>query len=160
MVPPPAAAGRLAHRIDMSSADAAAAAVEGSAGVVSGGSASAASAGGAPAVEKRAPGDFVRSLVGRPVGVRLSDGTDYRGILVCLDGFMNVAMEQAEEYSSGVLKSKLGDCFIRGNNGACSSISRITATFQLSFPRLTATPCSPLPPFFSVLYISTPKPKK
>ena len=72
----------------------------------------------AAAIEKRAPGDFVRSLVGRPVGVRLSDGTEYRGILVCLDGFMNVAMEQAEEYSEGSLKNKLGDCFIRGNNGA------------------------------------------
>jgi hypothetical protein len=34
-----------------------------------------------------------------------------------LDGFMNVAMEQAEEFVEGSLKSKLGDCFIRGNNG-------------------------------------------
>ena len=55
--------------------------------------------------------------MGRPVGVRLSDGTEYRGILVCLDGFMNVAMEQVEEFVEGSLKSKLGDCFIRGNNG-------------------------------------------
>ena len=59
----------------------------------------------------------MRSLVGRPVGVRLADGTEYRGVLVCVDGFMNVAMEQAEEYTDGSLKAKLGDCFIRGNNG-------------------------------------------
>ena len=59
----------------------------------------------------------MRSLVGRPVGVRLGDGTEYRGVLVCVDGFMNVAMEQAEEYTDGSLKAKLGDCFIRGNNG-------------------------------------------
>ena len=93
------------------------------AAVAEGGSAASSSSAAAPApaaIEKRAPGDFVRSLVGRPVGVRLSDGTEYRGILVCLDGFMNVAMEQAEEYSEGSLKNKLGDCFIRGNNGACA----------------------------------------
>ena len=63
------------------------------------------------------PGDFVRGVVGRPVVVRLSTGSDYRGILVCLDGFMNIALEQAEEYTDGVLVSKLGDCFLRGNNG-------------------------------------------
>jgi len=79
-------------------------------------------AAGVAAVEKArvAPGDIVRSLVGRPVGVRLGDGTEYRGILVCVDGFMNVAMEQAEEFFEGSLKAKLGDCFIRGNNGSLS----------------------------------------
>jgi U6 snRNA-associated Sm-like protein LSm6 len=30
---------------------------------------------------------------------------------------MNIAMEQTEEYVDGQLKSKYGDCFIRGNNG-------------------------------------------
>ena len=39
------------------------------------------------------------------------------GILVCLDGFMNIALEQAEEWTDGVLQQKYGDCFIRGNNG-------------------------------------------
>ena len=40
------------------------------------------------------------------------------GILVCLDGFMNIAMEQTEEWVDGVLRKKYGDCFLRGNNGA------------------------------------------
>lgn len=35
----------------------------------------------------------------------------------CLDGFMNIAMEQTEEYYEGQLKNRYGDCFIRGNNG-------------------------------------------
>ena len=39
------------------------------------------------------------------------------GILVTLDGFMNIAMEQTEEFVDGQLKQKYGDCFIRGNNG-------------------------------------------
>lgn len=39
------------------------------------------------------------------------------GILACLDGYMNIAMEQTEEYVNGQLKNKYGDAFIRGNNG-------------------------------------------
>ncbi len=39
------------------------------------------------------------------------------GILACLDGYMNIAMEQTEEYQNGQLKAKYGDAFIRGNNG-------------------------------------------
>jgi hypothetical protein len=42
------------------------------------------------------------------------------GILVCLDGFMNVALEQAEEFVDGALTQRLGDAFIRGNNGAAA----------------------------------------
>jgi len=38
------------------------------------------------------------------------------GLLTCLDGYMNVALEQTEEYVNGQLKRKYGDCFIRGNN--------------------------------------------
>ena len=38
------------------------------------------------------------------------------GVLACLDGYMNIALEQTEEYSNGQLKSKFGDAFIRGNN--------------------------------------------
>ena len=38
-------------------------------------------------------------------------------MLACLDGYMNIAMEQTEEYENGVLKAKYGDAFIRGNNG-------------------------------------------
>jgi hypothetical protein len=37
--------------------------------------------------------------------------------LACLDGYMNIAMEQTEEYVNGQLKNKYGDAFIRGNNG-------------------------------------------
>ncbi|KAM3702257.1 hypothetical protein ACJW31_04G012300 [Castanea mollissima] len=44
-------------------------------------------------------------------------GVDYRGILACLDGYMNIAMEQIEEYVNGQLKNKYDNAFIRGNNG-------------------------------------------
>lgn len=143
---------------------------------------------------KKSPSEYLKSLVGRPVTVRLTSGVDYRGassrgcstrggaadegrreksgvaagveaggeavargggnllsacamrvsryaeylqacaggprppsfpraaplafagILICLDGFMNVALEQTEEWSSGVLSAKHGDAFLRGNN--------------------------------------------
>ena len=39
------------------------------------------------------------------------------GILACLDGFMNIVMEQTEEYVDGELQNKYGECFVRGNNG-------------------------------------------
>lgn len=42
---------------------------------------------------------------------------DSKGVLVCLDGYMNIALEQTEEYVNGQLKNKYGDAFIRGNNG-------------------------------------------
>ena len=43
--------------------------------------------------------------------------SSFAGILACLDGYMNIAMEQTEEYVNGQLKNKYGDAFIRGNNG-------------------------------------------
>jgi len=71
----------------------------------------------APAQPKKNPGDFLKQAVGRPVVVKLNSGVEYRGVLACLDGFMNIAMEQTEEYLDGQLKARYGDCFIRGNNG-------------------------------------------
>eukprot|EP00890_Picochlorum_soloecismus_P004406 jgi/Picsp_1/4967/NSC_02330-R1_protein len=65
---------------------------------------------------QRSPTDFLTSIKGKVVTVKLNSGVDYRGILACLDGFMNIAMEQTEEYVGGQLKHKYGDCFIRGNN--------------------------------------------
>ena len=39
------------------------------------------------------------------------------GLLTCLDGYMNVALEDTEEWSGGRLTGRFGDCFLRGNNG-------------------------------------------
>ncbi|PSC69016.1 U6 snRNA-associated Sm LSm6 [Micractinium conductrix] len=69
----------------------------------------------APAGAKT-PADFLKSIKGKAVIVKLNSGVDYRGVLACLDGYMNIAMEQTEEYVNGQLKNKYGDCFIRGNN--------------------------------------------
>ncbi|KAK2641579.1 hypothetical protein Ddye_023342 [Dipteronia dyeriana] len=78
----------------------------------------------------KTPADFLKSIRGRPVVVKLNSGVDYRGILACLDGYMNIAMEQTEEYVNGQLKNKYGDAFIRGNNG---NDSRIIYSCYLTF---------------------------
>jgi U6 snRNA-associated Sm-like protein LSm6 len=49
--------------------------------------------------------------------------TDPVGLLTCLDGYMNVALEQTEEYANGRLTGRFGECFLRGNNGKPSSSS-------------------------------------
>ena len=60
-----------------------------------------------------------------------SDGLDlYAGILACLDGYMNIAMEQTEEYVNGQLKNKYGDAFIRGNNG--NNVFKISEVLVIS----------------------------
>eukprot|EP00842_Homolaphlyctis_polyrhiza_P003462 jgi/Hompol1/4116/HPOL_003488-RA len=65
----------------------------------------------------KSPQEFLAHIVGQPVTVKLNSGVDYRGILSSLDGFMNIALEQAKEYSAnGVETNDYGDVFIRGNN--------------------------------------------
>lgn len=65
---------------------------------------------------KKTPAEFLQSVVGRPVVIKLNSGVIYKGVLACLDGYMNCALEQTEEYVDGELKNKFGDAFIRGNN--------------------------------------------
>jgi len=36
---------------------------------------------------------------------------------VCLDGYMNIALEEAEEWYNDVHTRTYGDALIRGNNG-------------------------------------------
>lgn len=63
-----------------------------------------------------APSLFLQKIIGQQVTVRLNSGIDYVGILSCLDGYMNIAMEETEEFVGGISKGRFGDAFIRGNN--------------------------------------------
>jgi len=64
------------------------------------------------------------------------------GVLACLDGYMNIALEQTEEYVNGQLKNKYGDAFIRGNNVLYISTQKrrvwclysLTKNFYLLYP--------------------------
>lgn len=91
----------------------------------------------------RTPADFLKLVIGHPVIVKLHSGIDYKGtaalvvsdrpavptflfsprfsgVLVCLDGYMNIALEKAEEWAEGRCRQVHGDAFIRGNNGTSS----------------------------------------
>ncbi|GAA5919527.1 hypothetical protein JCM21900_006622 [Sporobolomyces salmonicolor] len=70
----------------------------------------------APEPELPGPGAFLKGVVGQRVVVRLNSGVDYRGVLNCLDGYMNIALEETEEYVNGVKTNSYGDAFVRGNN--------------------------------------------
>eukprot|EP01017_Pseudomicrothorax_dubius_P017913 TRINITY_DN2001_c0_g1_i2.p1 TRINITY_DN2001_c0_g1~~TRINITY_DN2001_c0_g1_i2.p1 ORF type:complete len:101 (-),score=8.55 TRINITY_DN2001_c0_g1_i2:143-445(-) len=65
---------------------------------------------------KRSPADFLKQILGRLITVKLVSGTLYIGVLVCLDGNMNIVLENIEEHEGGVLKQKIPVAFIRGNN--------------------------------------------
>ncbi|KZT40430.1 Sm-like ribonucleo protein [Sistotremastrum suecicum HHB10207 ss-3] len=69
-----------------------------------------------PSGASGSPTDFLKGVVGKKVVVRLTSGVDYRGILSCLDGYMNIALEQTEEHVNGRVTNRYGDAFIRGNN--------------------------------------------
>ena len=68
-------------------------------------------------MEDMNPANFIKQILGRQVSVVLSTGSEFIGRLVCLDGFMNVALEQCEEKMQGKPVAKYGDVFLRGNNG-------------------------------------------
>ena len=57
-----------------------------------------------------------RTLQGKTVLVKTNSGSDFKGILHCLDGFLNIALEHCEEWSNGECRRTYGDAFIRGNN--------------------------------------------
>uniref|UniRef100_A0A8C0MP11 U6 snRNA-associated Sm-like protein LSm6 n=1 Tax=Canis lupus familiaris TaxID=9615 RepID=A0A8C0MP11_CANLF len=86
-------------------------------------------------LRKQTPSDFLKQIIGRPVVVKLNSGVDYRGVLACLDGYMNIALEQTEEYVNGQLKNKYGDAFIRGNN-ECPYSERLRDRLFASSPWL------------------------
>lgn len=65
---------------------------------------------------KITPGDFLKQAVGKEVRVRLNNGNDFVGNLTCLDGYLNIAMENTVEYSAGTRHESYGDAFLRGNN--------------------------------------------
>lgn len=86
----------------------------------------------------KSPSDFLSGVLGARVVVKLNSGSEYRGkrrfgmgengkdrfsipptkkgTLMCLDGYMNIALENTEEYVNGTLRTRYGDAFVRGNN--------------------------------------------
>lgn len=73
------------------------------------------------------------------------------GILSCLDGYMNAALEETQEVVNGKVTNSYGDAFVRGNNSerasgdsmtlslwsracVCVLMSALACSFPTSFP--------------------------
>lgn len=69
------------------------------------------------AVVLKSPSVFLQTIIGQSVQVKLTSGVEYHGKMTCLDGYMNIALEETSEYFNGALTNTYGDLFIRGNNG-------------------------------------------
>ncbi|CAD5117496.1 DgyrCDS6265 [Dimorphilus gyrociliatus] len=62
------------------------------------------------------PKPFLNNLTGKPVIVKLKWGMEYKGFLVAVDGYMNLQLDNTEEYIDGALSGNLGEVLIRCNN--------------------------------------------
>lgn len=62
------------------------------------------------------PKPFLASLIGKSVIVRLKWGMEYRGRLASVDNYMNIQLDESEEWVDGALAGQLGEILIRCNN--------------------------------------------
>ena len=62
------------------------------------------------------PKPFLNDLTGKPVIAKLKWGMEYKGILVSVDNYVNIRMENAEEWVDGSQIGYLGEVLIRCNN--------------------------------------------
>ncbi|XP_057296681.1 small nuclear ribonucleoprotein F-like [Hydractinia symbiolongicarpus] len=62
------------------------------------------------------PKPFLNGLTGKNVMVKLKWGMEYKGLLVAVDGYMNLQLERSQEFIDGELTGSLGEILIRCNN--------------------------------------------
>jgi len=62
------------------------------------------------------PSKYLFSLIGRIVKIKLKWGMVYQGVLRAFDSYMNVRLDDAEEWIGGEKLGNLGQILIRCNN--------------------------------------------
>ncbi|MFX0099913.1 MAG: LSM domain-containing protein [Candidatus Hodarchaeota archaeon] len=62
------------------------------------------------------PLDVLQRSLESEIVIRLKDGTEYVGLLVETDNYMNLILKDAKEMHDGELVARFGEIFIRGNN--------------------------------------------
>ena len=62
------------------------------------------------------PLNKLQRSVNKNVMVRLKNDIEYRGKMTNVDAYMNVILDDAEEFADGSLSANFGKVVIRGNN--------------------------------------------
>ncbi|MHA1681516.1 MAG: LSM domain-containing protein [Promethearchaeota archaeon] len=63
------------------------------------------------------PLEVLQRSIESEIIIRLKDGTEYKGLLVETDNYMNMVLSDAKEMDrNGELIARFGEIFIRGNN--------------------------------------------
>ena len=63
------------------------------------------------------PASFLNKCLGHPIICRLKwNQMEYKGILVSLDGYMNIQLARAKEFIDGKYTATLGEIMIRSNS--------------------------------------------
>ncbi|KAI8086613.1 uncharacterized protein BX664DRAFT_336298 [Halteromyces radiatus] len=62
------------------------------------------------------PKPFLNDLTGKAVVVKLKWGGEYKGYLTSVDAYMNLQLQNTEEFQEGVSVGVLGEVLIRCNN--------------------------------------------
>ncbi|MHA1791707.1 MAG: LSM domain-containing protein [Promethearchaeota archaeon] len=62
------------------------------------------------------PLEVLQRSIDSEIIIRLKDGTEYMGLLVETDNYMNMVLSDAKEMQNGELVARFGEIFIRGNN--------------------------------------------
>ena len=72
------------------------------------------------------PRPFLEELAGKVVFVKLKWGLEYKGYLLSSDAYMNLQLEQCEEFIDGESQGNLGEVLIR-----CAPAIKCTALVLL-----------------------------
>ena len=67
------------------------------------------------------PKPFLNALTGQAIMVRLKWGHEYRGLLVSVDGYMNLQLADTDEIIDGKLTGNLAICIINRIKVHCCS---------------------------------------
>lgn len=62
------------------------------------------------------PLEVLQRSLDSEIVIRLKDGTEYAGLLVETDNYMNLILSDAKEMHDGEMVARFGEIFIRGNN--------------------------------------------
>ncbi|KAJ1473536.1 hypothetical protein T484DRAFT_1636724 [Baffinella frigidus] len=62
------------------------------------------------------PKPFLTELTGSDVIVKLKWGMEYKGNLLSVDGYMNLQLENTEEFIEEKFQGNLGEVLVRCNN--------------------------------------------